>query len=117
MELEDHQEDLEGMCDYCYKKYDEPTLNEHLLNNCCVVIPCAHCGWAIYLREMTEHLLAACDKKKHQQCPRCLLAFEFDEINEHVARKICRKAKPHMERCPFCEEDIEPDDVSWVDHA
>jgi hypothetical protein len=22
-----------------------------------------------------------------------------------------------MERCPFCEEDIEADDVSWVDHA
>lgn len=22
-----------------------------------------------------------------------------------------------MERCPFCEEDLEPDDIVWAEHS
>lgn len=51
MDLGEEEEiELEGMCDFCYKKYEEATVNDHLLNNCCVVIPCGYCGGAIYLR-------------------------------------------------------------------
>lgn len=71
-------DEMEGLCDYCYRKIEGEDIKEHLLLHCSVVMPCIHCGSVIYLREMTEHWLEACDKKKHQQCPRCKLAFEFD---------------------------------------
>ena len=91
-------------------------MRDHLLETCPVVVRCQFCRGAIYLRELTEHLLTSC-KKKHQQCPRCLLAFEHDEINDHRAQAVCRKSRGDMERCPFCNEDLEPEDLAWVEHS
>lgn len=93
--MEPFDNELEGMCDYCFQQIDEHiTLNEHLLEYCPALIACLFCNNQIYFRELNEHWISECPKKCHQQCPRCLVAFEIDEINEHIARKVCRKVNP-----------------------
>lgn len=113
--MEDFEEDLEGLCGYCFQRYEEDQ-RLHLIESCPVVVRCKFCRGMIYLRELTDHLLDQC-KRKHKQCPKCLLAFELDEINDHKAQGVCRRSRGDMERCPFCEEDVEADDIAWVEHS
>ena len=48
--IEGFDDDLEGLCVYCFKQYEEEKLEQHLLETCTVVVRCQFCRGAIYLR-------------------------------------------------------------------
>jgi hypothetical protein len=91
----------------------------HLLYECKVIAPCELCRGMIYLREFTDHLLEECDNcHEYQRCRKCGMAFEINEINEHIASGVCKAKKGYnWERCQFCFSDVLADDNEWIEHA
>ncbi|KAL3861939.1 hypothetical protein ACJMK2_007949 [Sinanodonta woodiana] len=111
---------IDNICIFCGERnesFTEEGLDLHYWKNCPMLKRCANCKQVVEIASYTEHLLSECESKAtYSRCSRCTEAIPKSEYDQHVADKACNAAKPSMNHCPLCHQNISAGEDGWKDH-
>ncbi|CAG5136223.1 unnamed protein product, partial [Candidula unifasciata] len=111
---------VDNTCIFCGEKnesFTEEGLDLHYWKNCPMLKRCANCKQVVEIATYTDHILTECETKSNfSKCPRCTEAIARSEFDQHVADKACSAAKPGLNHCPLCHENIPSGEDGWKEH-
>ncbi|KAJ3148995.1 hypothetical protein HDU89_003996 [Geranomyces variabilis] len=114
---------LDRTCIFCGELDEafvsEDSLDAHYWKDCCVLTHCPKCKLIVEIPLLTDHLVRDCESAANvpmRKCPRCTEAVKNSDFAAHTAKKKCRVADPHAQRCPLCHVDVEGGEKGWRDH-
>ncbi|KAJ3185062.1 hypothetical protein HDU87_002628 [Geranomyces variabilis] len=114
---------LDRTCIFCGELDEafvsEDSLDTHYWKDCCVLTHCPKCKLIVEIPLLTDHLVRDCESAANvpmRKCPRCTEAVKNSDFAAHTAKKKCRVADPHAQRCPLCHVDVEGGEQGWRDH-
>ena len=82
-------------------------MDGHFYTSCVMLILCSKCSQIVEIKELNNHLLEECNKKKnHIRCERCDEAISVPFYEKHRARKDClvKKSAKESNRCSLCHQ-------------
>ena len=93
----------------------------HLWQDCPMLITCEQCTQVVEIADFTEHLLEECSNSQDfEECPKCRLAIDVHEIENHIANNECEEIGEDYVTCPLCLEQLEAEDDDlekvWFEH-
>ncbi|XP_025081009.1 centrosomal protein of 104 kDa-like isoform X2 [Pomacea canaliculata] len=115
-----HNQSIPGICIFCGERneaFTEEGLDIHYWKSCPMLKRCANCKQVVEIATYTEHVLTECEAKSNfGKCPRCSEAIPHAELDQHIADKTCNPAKPNMNHCPLCHENLLQGEEGWKEH-
>lgn len=115
----------EKACNFC-KQSSPAFLNDndydmHLWQDCPMLITCEQCTQVVEIADFTEHLLEECSNShEFEECPRCRLAIDKKELQNHLKSRECVAVAEDSVTCPLCLEvlDVDEEDLekTWYEH-
>nr|CCC52386.1 conserved hypothetical protein, fragment [Trypanosoma vivax Y486] len=93
------------------------SLDIHYIRACPMLCPCPLCDQVTEIATLQQHLITECESKHLvRECPRCKEAVRKEDIEGHIAAKMCIKAVSTHSVCPLCHERFESGAKGWLAH-
>ena len=114
----------EKSCNFCKQSsplfMNDNDYDMHLWQDCPMLITCLQCTQVVEIADYTEHLLEECSNSEDfEECPRCRLAINAQQMEEHLESMDCAENGEQYVSCPLCFERLEADDdleKVWFQH-
>ena len=115
----------EKSCNFCKQSsplfMNDNEYDMHLWQDCPMLITCEQCTQVVEIADFTEHLLDECSNSEDfQECPRCRLAIDSHEMENHLNARECEENGTDFVSCPLCLERLETIDEDfekvWYQH-
>lgn len=115
----------EKSCNFCKQSsplfMNDNEYDMHLWQDCPMLITCEQCTQVVEIADFTEHLLEECSNSQDfEECPKCRLAIDVHEIENHIANNECEEIGEDYVTCPLCLEQLEAEDDDlekvWFEH-
>lgn len=115
----------EKSCNFCKQSsplfMNDNDYDMHLWQDCPMLITCEQCTQVVEIADFTEHLLEECSNSQNfEECPRCRLAIDVENLENHLAANECTELDDESLCCPLCLEVLQVDDDDlekvWFQH-